>query len=409
MTSAVLPSSEQKPLTSTRASRAFSRLARSLTEIALTLLSIRLTRPESTFPGPTSTNVVTPPWTSSRAACVNLTGAVSWSTRSEREAGGGLDARGHGRHERRDRVVEPDRLDRRLEPVGRPRDERAVERPRDLQLDRSSSAEVLGLGAQLLDCVVLAGDHDLARAVVVRGPDADDLAAQVLDRLVLEPEDRRHRARVAAGRLGHREPALAHEADRLAGARCADRRERGELADRVADDDVGLEPLGPDRRQDGEARRDERRLLHLGLDELLERRVEAELLEIEPRCLAADPVDLHRGRHRLGELAAHAGLERTLARETESDLAHSVLLRLSRVEVSRASSRRRPAPPHSINAEPQVRPAPIPVINTSAPSVSRPSARASASASGIEPDDVFPNRSTFTTVRSGGMPSLPTA
>ena len=35
MTSAVLPSSEQNPLTSESASRAFSRLARSLTEIAL--------------------------------------------------------------------------------------------------------------------------------------------------------------------------------------------------------------------------------------------------------------------------------------------------------------------------------------------------------------------------------------
>ena len=107
------------------------------------------------------------------------------------------------------------------------------------------------------------------------------------------------------------------------------RGERGELADRVADDDVGLEPLGADRGQDGEARRDERRLLHLGLDELLERRVEAELLQIEARCLAADPVDLHRLGHRLGELAAHPGLERTLAGETESNFAHSILLELS--------------------------------------------------------------------------------
>ena len=51
----------------------------------------------------------------------------------------------------------------------------------------------------------------------------------------------------------------------------------------------------------------------------------------------------------------------------------------------------------------------MPVISTSAPSRSRPSARASASASGIEPDDVFPNLSTLTTVRSWGTPSLPTA
>ena len=178
--------------------------------------------------------------------------------------------------------------------------------------------------------------------------------------------------------------------------------ERRELADRVADDDVRLEPRLADRREDREARRDERRLLHLGLDEVLERRVEAELLEIEARCLAPDPVDVHRGRYGLRDLAAHACLEGALPREAESDLFHPVLL--SPLGLPAAG-----APLHSINAEPHVRPAPIPVINTSAPSVSIPCARASASASGIDPDDVFPNRSTFTIVRSGGMPSLPTA
>ncbi len=54
--------------------------SRLLTEIVLTLRSIRFTSPESTFPGPTSTNERTPSPTSSRVACVNLTGAVSWST-----------------------------------------------------------------------------------------------------------------------------------------------------------------------------------------------------------------------------------------------------------------------------------------------------------------------------------------
>ena len=97
---------------------------------------------------------------------------------------------------------------------------------------------------QLLDCVVLARDHDLAGAVVVRRPHADDLAAEVLDRLVLEPEDGGHRAGVLAGRLGHRETALAHEADRLGRAHRADRGERRELADRMADDDVRLDALG---------------------------------------------------------------------------------------------------------------------------------------------------------------------
>src|SRR5207248_8754866 len=61
------------------ASSIFSSAARLFTEIAFTLRSIRLTSPESTLPGPTSTNVRVPSRTSSVAACVNRPGAVSWS------------------------------------------------------------------------------------------------------------------------------------------------------------------------------------------------------------------------------------------------------------------------------------------------------------------------------------------
>ena len=50
------------------------------TDIVFTLRSMRLTSPERTFPGPTSTNVVAPLRTSSVAAWVNRTGPVSWST-----------------------------------------------------------------------------------------------------------------------------------------------------------------------------------------------------------------------------------------------------------------------------------------------------------------------------------------
>ncbi len=128
-----------------------------------------------------------------------------------------------------------------------------------------------------------------------------------------------------AGGLRHRETALAHETDRLTRAQRRHGCQGGELPDRVPDHDVGLDPLGPDRGQDGKARRDERRLLHLGLDECFERGVEAELLEIEPGGLAPDPVDVHRCGHRFGELAAHARFEGTLPRETERDLAHRFL------------------------------------------------------------------------------------
>ena len=59
------------------ASAASSSDCRSLTEKTRTDLSILFSKPPRTLPGPTSTKIVTPCPTSSRAACVNLTGAVS--------------------------------------------------------------------------------------------------------------------------------------------------------------------------------------------------------------------------------------------------------------------------------------------------------------------------------------------
>src|SRR5262249_57244031 len=117
------------------------------------------------------------------------------------------------------------------------------------------------------------------------------------------------------------------------------------------------------------------------------------MAQVEARGLAAGEEDLHRLRKGLRDLAAHPGLDRALAGETKGDLGHFFL----------------PFAVHSIKPEPQVRPAPIPVISTSAPSWSRPSACASASASGIEPDDVLPQRSTLTTILSRGIPSLSAA
>src|SRR4029079_17284221 len=105
-------------------------------------------------------------------------------------------------------------------------------------------------------------------------------------------------------------------------------------------------------------------------DHLLERRVEAELLQVEPTGLAAALVDLHHLGHRLGELAPHPHLERALARETKGDTHTSAV--------------------HFITAEPQVRPAPMPVISTVSPCFTRPVASASCSASGIEAEDVLP-------------------
>src|SRR5262249_6065161 len=170
------------------------------------------------------------------------------------------------------------------------------------------------------------------------------------------------------------------------------RAERRELADRMADDVIRLDPPGTQRRIDREARRHERRLLHLRLHQLVVGAGEAQPLQVEPARGAADVVDGHRSRLCLGDLAAHAGVERALAREHEGDLWHSQAPFVSWV--------------HSIKAEPHVRPAPIPVISTSFPGFRRPSSDASARASGIDPDDVLPYRSTFTTTFSSGNPSF---
>src|SRR5437016_453496 len=175
-----------------------------------------------------------------------------------------------------------------------------MERARNAKLDRAPGSLTLGLVAGFVDRRRLAGDDELTGAVVVRRPDVRDLAAQTLDHLVGEAEDRRHRAGMLP-RLGH------------------------------------------------------------GLRNVL----------------------------------AHPCLDGPLAGKHEGDLAHARAPVVSCVQ--------------RINAEPHVRPAPMPVKSTSLPDSSRPSSAASASASGIDPDDVLPYRSTFTTVLPAGTPSFLTA
>ena len=67
---------------------------------------------------------------------------------------------------------------------------------------------------------------------------------------------------------------------------------------------------------------------------------------------------------------------RPLAGEHEGDLGHGVAPVVECVQ--------------SIRADPQVRPAPMPVRSTSLPGSSLPSSAASASARGIDPDEVLP-------------------
>ena len=255
---------------------------RSLTEIVRTDLSILFSKPLKTFPGPTSTNVVTPCEASAVAAWVNLTGRGQLLDEQLAIALGILELRRHGRHELDLRDAEVRLLDRRPKPLTGPLDERRVERARDAKPNRAARALELGLAAALVDRERLARDDDLARAVVVRGPDIVDLVAERLDHAVGKAEDRRHRARVLLRRLGHRQPALAHQRDRVGDRQGAGRAERGELADRVADDVVRDDSARAQRRIERKRRRDQRRLLHLGVDQSLDRAVEAELLQVHP-------------------------------------------------------------------------------------------------------------------------------
>src|SRR5690242_6597450 len=303
-----------------------------------------------------------------------------------------LDLGRHRGHERRGWVVELDPLDRRLQALRRMRDEGAVEGAGHVQLDGAPRALVDGLVTALLDRRVLTRDDDLTGAVVVGGPDPNDLPAELFDDRIVEPEDGRHRTGALPSGFRHREPTLTDKRQRLFGRKGIRGRERCELADRVPDHVVRLDPARLQRSENRQAGRNERRLLDRGVEELVDMPLETETLQIEARSVATNAEDLHRVRERLRDLTAHAGFEGPLPRKTERDLAHHFLPFV-----------------HSIKPEPHVRPAPMPVMSTSAPSRKRPSACASASASGIEPEDVLPYRSTLTTIFSFGIPSFSAA
>ncbi len=282
-----------------------------------------------------------------------------------------LDARSHGGHERRVRFDEFRLVECGSEPIRRPGHQRAVERARYAQLHGTACAGLFGGRTGLVDRGILSGDDDLPRAVVVRGPHVEDAPADAFDDLVVEAEDRGHRARILASGLCHREPALTYEHNGLFDLERPGSRQGRELTDRVTDDEVRLDAACPHRRADSEARCDQSRLLDLRLDELLFGPLEAEPLQVEPGGDAAALEDLQRLGDGRRDLAAHPDLERSLPREAKRNqtLLHCV---------------------HLIRAEPHVRPAPMPVINTRSPCLSRPSACASARASGIEPEEVLP-------------------
>ena len=284
-----------------------------------------------------------------------------------------LEPRSHRRHERRNRLLELDPLHCRPQPVGGAGHERRVERARDLQLDRPARARLLRSLAALVHRVVLAGDDDLPGAVVVRRPHAEDLAAEHLDHLVVEAEDRRHRAGMPCGSLGHGDAALAHELDRLLGRHRFRRGKRRELADRMADDEVRLDPARAYRRKHGERGRDERRLLHGRLDEVLDR----------PRGSRAA-----RGRARMPRCRARRR-SAPPARPRRCHVPSPSRSTPGRGSRTRSSSRRHLLCPSHQRRTPR-EPRTHPGHQHEPPGCAADRGRASARASGIEPEDVFP-------------------
>ena len=299
---------------------------RSFTEIARTELSILFSKPPRTLPGPTSTNVVTPCPISSVAAWVKRTGAVSCSTSrlrkryaSSMRAGLAVETNWEVG------VLKSIRSSAGRSPLGREsRRAGSGTRPDTLSRTARAAPRHARLCTALVDRRGLAGDDELAGAVVVRGPDVRDRAAERLDGLVGETEDRRHRPGARAGRCGGREPALAHELDRLPHAERVGRSERRELSDRMTDHVVGVDLALAQGGVDRKARRHERGLLQLGLRELLVGAVEAEPASGSRAPTPALPcvVDGHRLGHGFGDLPAHTELERALAGEHEGDLRH---------------------------------------------------------------------------------------
>ena len=120
----------------------------------------------------------------------------------------------------------------------------------------------------------------------------------------------------------------------------------GVLADRVADDVVGLQAGGRQPGQAGELGRHERRLRDVGLAQALDRALEAELGEIEADGLRRAVVDRPRGRKGLAHRTPHTHLLGTLSREAERHLPlrHATSSQRPRTRLHREPERRPAAP-----------------------------------------------------------------
>ena len=249
------------------------------TETAERLLSIRRIRPESTLPGPTSTNVRAPRSRSAMTACVKRTGAVSCCSRIGTMSRAPSSAAGDRREERHapaPRTSSPRAPGRRRSAAS------AVsglwKPPETLSLTDAARAGRLGGRHERRDAVERARSRRPGRGSCSWPPRRPSmLVAEALDLGVVETDDRGHGARRGRGRRGGREAALAREVRRRAVVDRAGGGERGVLADGVADHVVGREPGARQHRaRQASSVVDEGRLRDVGLAQPLDRALEAE-------------------------------------------------------------------------------------------------------------------------------------
>ena len=229
------------------------------------------------------------------------------------------------------------------------------------------SVAVAGTSARLR----IAGDHGLPRGVQVRGNhDAParrrSLGTQGLDLGTVEAEHGRHRPGTGLSGLVHQLTPPANQAGRVDRAQGSSGVIGTVLAQAVtggADD--GPQPPGY-HGKDGRGVGQNGRLRIPGLEQLRLGAVPHDPRQGNPERLFDFQQHGPSGRKPFGQVARHADFLGPLAREDQN--------------VSY----------HRITTAPQVKPAPNVTSRTIMPGLSRPSCSACASASGIDPDEVFP-------------------
>ena len=201
--------------------------------------AIRLTRPHSTLPGPTSRNASYPPppgrRPTARSAPARRAGAAAGAAKSrssKREAAWRRRTAAPARTRRSPRAARAGRR-RRHSTSGEWKAPLTASRMTALRARGASRAS-----AQPLDAADRAADDDLAGAVVVGRPHVVDAGAELVDGLVVEAEHGDHGARRVCGGGGHGLAAALHEAHGVGEVERVGGHQRRVLAEAVAEGGV---------------------------------------------------------------------------------------------------------------------------------------------------------------------------